>query len=401
MNSDIMHSAFGVTKQNYLEMRNESTQIVLKIQTSDEKLCCSCCGSLNVTHSGSKLRRFRSVPFGAKSCFLEMPVQRLTCKDCGKTAQEDIDFAKGKRRHTINFANMVIDMSRFGTIQDIAWFLNVSWDVVRNIQMEFLQKEYGHPDLSQLEYISIDEFAVHKGHVYKTIVIDLCTGRIVYVGDGNGKDSLNDFWEKLGERKSKIKAVCTDMSKAFTGAVIEHLDLATLIIDHFHVIKLMNEKIDRLRRLLIHEEKDINKRKVIKNTKWLLLRNGGDIFDSKFNTRLDNALNLNEPLMKAYYLKEDLREIWNQISKTDGEKVLDLWIQQAIGSKVQQLIEMAKTLRAYKPFILAWYDHSISNGKIEGINNKIKVLKRQAYGYRNDEFFKLKLYALHDKRVRI
>jgi transposase len=267
--------------------------------------------------------------------------------------------------------------------------------------MEFLQKEYGHPDLSQLEYISIDEFAVHKGHVYKTIVIDLCTGRIVYVGDGNGKDSLNDFWEKLGERKSKIKAVCTDMSKAFTGAVIEHLDLATLIIDHFHVIKLMNEKIDRLRRLLIHEEKDINKRKVIKNTKWLLLRNGGDIFDSKFNTRLDNALNLNEPLMKAYYLKEDLREIWNQISKTDGEKVLDLWIQQAIGSKVQQLIEMAKTLRAYKPFILAWYDHSISNGKIEGINNKIKVLKRQAYGYRNDEFFKLKLYALHDKRVRI
>ncbi len=107
MNSDIMHSAFGVTRQECLEMRNEDKQIVLKIQTPEEKLCCSCCGSANVTHAGSKLRRFRSVPLGLKPCVLEMPVQRLTCKDCGATAQEKVDFAKGKRRHTDYFAKMV------------------------------------------------------------------------------------------------------------------------------------------------------------------------------------------------------------------------------------------------------------------------------------------------------
>lgn len=401
MNTDILHSAFGVSKQDCLEVRCESTQIILKIQTPKEKLCCSCCGSNNVIHNGSKLRRFRSVPLGSRPCSLEMSVQRLTCKDCGAIAQEEIDFAKGKRRHTKFFANMVIDMSRFATIQDIAWFLDVSWDVVRNIQMEFLQASYASPDISNLKYISIDEFAAHKGQIYKTIVIDLHTGRIVYVGEGNSKDSLNGFWTKLGDNKAKIKAVCTDMSSAFTGAVMENVPDAALVIDHFHVKKLMNDKLDKIRRLLVHQEKDVNKRKIIKGTRWLLLRNGKDIFDGEYANRLENALSLNEPLMKAYYLKEDLREIWNQDSKENGEKVLDLWIEQALDTKLHPLAVMANTLKAFKRGILAWYDFPISNGPIEGTNNKIKVLKRQAYGFRNDEFFTLKLYALHDKRLRI
>lgn len=203
------------------------------------------------------------------------------------------------------------------------------------------------------------------------------------------------------EHKANIEAVCTDLSFAYTNAVTEHLPKASLVVDHFHVTKLMNEKIDQLRRQLWYAEKDVNKRKVIKGTKWLLLRNGCDVFDAEFKTRLDNVLNLNEPLMIAYYLKEDLREIWNQTSKQAAEEVLDEWVRQPLDSKIQPMIKMAATLRAYKPYILAWYDYPISNGPIEGINNKVKVLKRQMYGFRNDEFFTLKLYALHDKRLRI
>ena len=401
MNTSIMHTAFGVTKQECLDMLCESNKIVLKIQTPEEKLCCSECKSSNVVHDGSCLRRFVSVPMGCKKTYLEMKVCRLRCNDCGCIRNEEIDFAKGKRRHTIAFANMVIDLSRFATIQDIAWFLDVSWDVVRNIQMEFLQKEYSEPDLSHVRYISIDEFATHKGQVYKTIVIDLETGHIIYVGDGNGKTALDGFWKKLGDKKGNIQAVCTDLSSAYTKTVTEHLPDASLVVDHFHVVKLMNEKIDQLRRQLWHAEKDTNKRKIIKGTRWLLLRNGRDVFDSEFRNRLDNALNLNEPLMKAYYLKEDLKEIWNQLTKKAAERVLDDWVQQALDSKIQPLVVMAATLRAHKPFILSWYDYPISNGPIEGINNKIKVLKRQMYGFRNDEYFILRLYALHDKRLRI
>ena len=244
-----------------------------------------------------------------------MRVHRIQCHDCGCIKQENIDFTKGKRRHTIAFANMVLAQSRFVTIQDISWFLQVSWDVVRNIQMEFLQSNYSTLDLSTLRCISIDEFATHKGQVYKTIVVDLDNRHIVYVGNGNGKNALDGFWERLGNNKEHIQAVCTDLSAAYTRVVSEHLPQEVLVVDHFHVTKLMNEKLDLLRRQLWHVEKAINKRKVMKGTRWLLLRNGNDIFDHVHRNRLENALSLNRPLMTDYYLKEDLKEIWNQFSK--------------------------------------------------------------------------------------
>ena len=146
-------------------------------------------------------------------------------------------------------------------------------------------------------------------------------------------------------------------------------------------------------------EKDVNKRKVLKGTRYLLLGNGEDIFDQQHKTRLDNALAMNEPLSKAYYLKEQLREIWSQISKEEAETVLDDWVKQARESKIPQLMRMAATLLAHRRGILAWYDSHISTGKVEGINNKIKVMKRNAYGFRDDWYFTLRLYALHDCRI--
>lgn len=166
------------------------------------------------------------------------------------------------------------------------------------------------------------------------------------------------------------------MSGTFTNAVFEHLPNVSLVIDHFHVVKLMNEKIDQLRRQPMYVEKDVHKRKIIKGTKWLLLKNGRNVFDNKFATRLDNALNLNQPLLTAYYLKEELHEIWNQLDKERAEEVLDEWVRQSRDSKIQPFVKMSNTIMAYKPFILAWYDHPISNSPTEGTNNKIKVLKK-------------------------
>lgn len=401
MNTGILNKAFGVSKQECLALRCEGKDIILDVQTPSEELRCPACGSCNVARNGHTVRRFVSVPIGCAKTYIEMHVQRVKCRDCGCRRQEEVDFAKGKRRHTEAFANMVIDLSRFATVQDISWFLGVSWDVIYNIQMDFLKREYAHPDLSGLRLIAIDEFATHKGHNYKTIVIDLETGRIVHVGEGNGKSSLDGFWESLGDGAEQIEAVCTDMSAAFMNSVTEHLPKAALVVDHFHVVKLMNEKLDMLRRQMWHMEKDVNKRKIIKGTRWLLLRNGPDVFDPLHKTRLENVLKMNKPLMMAYYLKENLREIWNQTGKEAAGRVLNEWVTLAKDTGVQPLIKMATTIKAYKPYILAWYDHRISNGPIEGTNNKIKVLKRQMYGFSNDEFFTLKLYALHDKRLRI
>ena len=230
-------------------------------------------------------------------------------------------------------------------------------------------------------------------------MVDLKSGRILYVGDGKGSDALDKFWKKVKRKKVEIKYIATDLSAAFTASVLEHCPNAVHIFDHFHVVKLMNDKLDDIRRTQYNMEKDINKRNVLKGTRFLLLGNGEDIYDKKYKTRLDNALAMNEPLSKAYYLKEHLREIWSQTHKTDAEKVLSDWVEQAKESKIPQLMKMATTMLIHKSGILAWYDCHISTAKVEGINNKIKVMKRNAYGFRDEEYFNLRLYALHDCRI--
>jgi transposase len=195
-----------------------------------------------------------------------MKVRRVECKECGCIRQEKLHFVTGKRSYTNKFARYVVGLSRIGTIKDIAQFLNISWDTVKDIQKRYLQRHYGSPDLNGLEFIGIDEFAVRKGHVYKTIVADLVTGHVVYVGDGKGADALDKFWEKVRKKKVRIKAVATDLSAAFISSVMANAPDSTLVFDHFHVVKLMNDTLDKLRRQAYSQEADLMKRKVLKGS---------------------------------------------------------------------------------------------------------------------------------------
>lgn len=289
---------------------------------------------------------------------MNIKVQRVECKDCDCIRQETVHFLTGKRAYTNRFARLVVELSHIGTIQYVARFLHISWDTVKEIQNRYLQRHYGNPDLIGLEYIGIDEFTVAKGHVYKTIIVNLLTGQVVYIGDGKGSDALDAFWKKMEKLRAEIKAVAIDLSAAFIASVMSNAPNAVLVFDHFHVVKLMNDALDEIRRSVYREEKDLNKRKVLKGTRWLLLCNGKDIFDQDFKSRLENALKLNEPLMKAYYLKESLKEIWTQISKEQAGKVMDDWLEQAYQAKIPKLTTFANTLKTHRWGILAWYDLS-------------------------------------------
>ena len=182
--------------------------------------------------------------------------------------------------------------------------MGVSWDAIKEIHTHHLECHYAPPSLEGVDSIGIDEFAIRKGHVYKTIVVDLKSGRILHVGQGKAADALAGFWKRVRRKKLDIKYIATDLSAAFISSVLENCPKAMHVFDHFHVVKLMNEKLDEIRRARYNMEKDINKRKVLKGTRYLLLRNGTDIFDKEYKTKLDNALDMNKPLSQAYYLKE-------------------------------------------------------------------------------------------------
>jgi transposase len=157
-------------------------------------------------------------------------------------------------------------------------------------------------------------------------------------------------------------------------------------------VKLFNDKLSDLRRDLYREAEDQLQKDVLKGTRWLLLKNPGNLEEKKGEKeRLEEALRMNESLYTAYYLKEDLREVWNQPGKKQAEKVLDEWIRKALSSGISTFKTMAKTLSSYRSGILAYYNFPISTGPLEGTNNKIKTMKRQAYGFRDMEFFKLKI----------
>ena len=228
------------------------------------------------------------------------------------------------------------------------------------------------------------------------MVLNLLSGAVVFVGDGKGADALKPFWKRLRGSHAKIEAVAIDMSVAYISAVRNNLKRAVLVFDHFHVIKLMNDKLSALRRQLYLTAAG---KKLLKGISWLLLMNPENLDPKKKEPqRLERALKLNEPLAMAYYLKEYLRTLWHQPGKAMARLVLADWLSLARASGVRLLERFADTLEKYQEGILNYYDYPISTGPLEGTNTKIKLLQRQAYGFRDQEFFKLKILGLHETK---
>jgi transposase len=274
--------------------------------------------------------------------------------------------------------------------------------MVKDIQKRNLNRRFAKPSLKNLSHIAIDEISVRKGHKYLTIVLNLTTGVVVFVGDGKGADALSPFWERLQRRKNKIKAVAIDMSPAYISAVMDNLPNAAIVFDHFHVVKLYNEKMDDLRRQVYKNTTDALEKKAIKGTRWILLKNPENLdADKNEPQRLQEALQINQALAIAYYLKDALREFWYQPNKGAATRCLQDWVNQANQSKIPILMKFARTLLAHRSGILAYYDFPITSGPLEGLNNKIKTMKRQAYGFRDMEFFKLKIMALHQTKYAL
>jgi len=288
------------------------------------------------------------------------------------------------------------------TIQDVARHLGLSWDTIKDIQKRDLQVRFARPKLRNIRLLAIDEIAILKGHRYLTVVMDLESGCVVFVGDGKGADALLPFWKRLSRSGAKIEAVAIDMSPAYIEAVKTNLPNATIVFDHFHVIKAFNDKLSDLRRELFRETTEKLHKQVLKGTRWLLLKNPENLDETRNERqRLNEALAVNQPLAAAYYLKEELRLIWSQRNETEAKNSLKSWIAKAEASGIRILQKFARTLEIHRYGILAYYRHRISTGPLEGMNNKIKTMKRQAYGYRDIPFFKLKIMAIHEAKYAL
>lgn len=401
MSTSFIYHALSLKDQDYKRTLYKNGEVIFEVTPKVKSVRCPQCNSRNVVKRGKVIRNFRSLPVGSKKTWVKAHVQRVWCSSCNIIRQVSLSFADTKKSYTKAFARYVLELSSKMTIKDIADHLQTSWDLIKNIQKTELKRKYKKIKLSKLKKIAIDEIAIAKGHKYMTIVMDLESGKIVYADKGKGSDSLTAFFKKLKASRAKIQAVSIDMSPAYIYAVIENLPKADIVFDKFHIVKLFNEKLSELRRKLFNKLESKEDKKIIKGTRWLLLKNPENLKKDSEKKRLESALKINEPLAKAYYMKEELRQIWSQPSKEEASEVIDSWMMLARETKNPLLIKFGNTLMGYKTGILNYYEHSISSGPLEGLNNKIKTMKRQAYGYRDFEFFKLKIFDIHKKKYAL
>jgi len=396
MSTSLLYHRFGIVGYRYVSQVFEAGITTFRIEQSRDRLRCSDCRSEEVWAQGGVERTFRSLPIGSQPTFIEFKVPRVLCFGCGKVRQAKIGFADPKKHYTRAFARYALELSRLMTIQDVADHLVIGWDTIKDIQAKDLKRRFGKPKLHKLKQIAIDEINVGKGHHYLTIVLDLLSGAVIFVGDGKGVEALEPFWKRLRRSHAKIEAVATDMSPAYIRAVRENLKRAVHVFDHFHVIKLYNDKLSAFRRQLFHDL-STQGQKLLKGIRWLLLKNQENLDpDRNERQRLERALRVNQPLAIAYYLKEDLRQIWLQPTKSMARLFLRDWLARARVSGIRMLQQFADTLETHQEGILNYYDYRISTGPLEGTNTKIQLMKRQAYGYRDHEFFKLKILGVHE-----
>ena len=402
MSTSLLYHGFGLQGYQHVHTKYHHGAIHFRVRQEVFALCCPECGSYQVKRRGRVMRRFRTLPIGDKPVWIELLVQRVFCLFCGVLRQVKINFASCRRSYTRAFARYALGLSRHMTIQDVARHLGVSWDLIKEIQKQHLLRRFARPKLHQLKQIAIDEISIGKGHRYLTVVLDLKSGAVVFVGEGKGSEALEPFWARLKRQQVRLEAVATDMSPAYISAVLTHVPEATLVFDRFHVIKLYNDGLSELRRKLYHEATDLMQKQAIKGTRWLLLKNPENLSqDRQEAERLQEALRLNQPLALAYYLKEDLRQFWEQPSKTTAAAFLEDWLARAQTAGIPFLLRFSKTLALHRHGLLAYYDYPISTGPLEGTNNKIKTMQRQAYGFRDQEFFKLKILALHETKYAL
>jgi transposase len=369
--------------------------VVFHVERVASKRRCRGCGARrhHLRLNGRFERKFIALPVGGRRQYVVLHGHYQKCFCCGRTLREPIGFADGKKRYIRAFERLVIDLCRIATIKHVALWLGVGWDLVKKIFKKHLRKRLKRRRLKHVRYLAIDEFALRKGHRYMTVVMDLVSGQVLHVGMGKGGDAVLPFLRKLKALGSRILAVAIDMWAAYVRAVTDALPGVDIVHDPYHVIALANTAIDETRRDLYRQLTGPD-RNAIKGTRFLILR-GREKLQPDAKDRLAKLKDLNQPLYEAYLLKEDLRTFWS-LPKSRARSFLAGWIRRARSTKLKHFVKLATFLEKHQERLLTYFKHRITTGPLEGLNNKIKVLKRQAYGFRDIEYFRLRLLFIHE-----
>jgi len=381
--------------EDWQERRDGQSWCVLRLQpvTGWLRQCSHCGESTRAVHDQQE-RRVRDLPIFEHRVELIVPRLRVACARCGPKL-ERLSWLEPYARVTRRLCESVAQLCRVASIRHVASFFGLDWKTVKDLDFASLQRQLGPIDLDGLEVIGMDEFAIQKGHRYATVIVEPMRKRVLWVGRGRGREDVRPFFELLGpERCKRLRAAVMDMNAGYELEVKRHCPQAAIVFDLFHVVaKYGREVIDRVRVDRANELRaDKPARRVVKGARWLLLKNRDSLAPGQ-DVQLKELLAANRALFAVHVLRDALKDLWSYRHAGYAERAWKSWYGQARRSRIEPLKRFATNLKPYLPGILAHCRFPLGTNLIEGINNKIKVIKRMAYGFRDDAYFFLKIRA--------
>jgi transposase len=370
---------------------------------------CSRCGAPVETIHDVSRRHVRDLPLLQYDVWLVVPQARVTCPRCGPTV-EAIPWLDRYQRLTKRLAEMLARLAQVLPISQVAARYHVSWDTVKHLDKRALAARLGpleQSDYSTVRRIAVDEFALHKGQTYATIVVDVDTKRVVWLHRGREAEALEGFFRVLGPAGcARLEAVVTDLAVPYVKAVREHCPHVAIVYDLFHALQRYTAQVldrvrfdeaNRLARPSRHHRRHIaeaHRRPLTgKGVRWLLLRDRRNLRTHAEHVQLDTLLRANQALFTVYVLKEDLRTLWETRDPAVARHWWKGWYLRACESGIPALVRFAHRLARVADYVINHARYPLHTSLLEGINNKIKVMKRMAYGYRDEEYFFLKIRA--------
>jgi transposase len=371
-------------------VESKSAMVRLEPDRRYSPLCHVCEQPARRVHSPTR-KVVRDLDFADCRMLLQVEHRKIFCDGCRKVRVEKLDFVDASQRVTLRLAAYAAQLCAYGlSVSAVARHLDLDPKTVKAIDKTALTREFGATDYHGLKRLAIDEIAVRKGHHYMTVVLDYDTGRVVWMGEGRQIETLDEFFSQMPEiARNNIAAVALDMWDAYIHAVKKWCPNADIVFDLFHVVKAFNQVIDQVRNDEF-KKADADGRRTLKGSKYLFLKTW-DNLKREEKVRLNDIKTLNERLNTVYWLKDFLKHIWSYHRPAWAEAAIADWCSIARQDGHPALTRFANLLETHRYGIVNHCKHQIHTSKLEGVNNKIKVVKRIAYGFHDLDYFTLKV----------
>ena len=362
-------------------VRFREGMVVILIAPRFRRLTCSVCGTQVRGRFERTRRRWRHLSLWGLRTELEGPIRRLRCPTCQAVRTEAVPWARPGSKFTRPFEDVVAFLTQQLNHTAVSSMLGISWSTVGAIAGRLVAEKLDERRFDGLVRIGVDEISFRRRHKYLTIVLNHDTGKVVWVGEGKSSETLKDFFGQLSpEQLARIEVVSMDLSAAYQKAVREALPGAEVVFDTFHLAQLAQRALDEVRRSLMRVLEP-DERQPLKKSRWALLKTP-ETLDPSQEAKLSAIQKTNAPLYRAYLLKESfLDALGSCVTREEAEAELGAWLSWASRCRLKPFVRLGRTIRKHLHGILALVETRLSNGRLEGMNNKIRLLSHRAYGF--------------------